>query len=106
MTGLWFSVLLSLVAPPMAEANAAFRGTEAEFLCMAEIFAAESSWRPDVIGDEGKSFGLGQRHAPVHGEPPYDWPVRKQVKWFSRYAEERYGGWCEAAAARRGKGWW
>jgi len=81
-------------------------GREFEFVCASEIIAAESSWRPQVVGDQGESFGLAQRHAPVHGQPELPWPVADQMEWFTDYADERYGGWCEAAEARRGKGWW
>lgn len=84
------------------------RGRAYEFTCMAEVFAAESSWRPDAIGDVklGGSYGLPQRHAPAHGMPPWPWPLDEQVDWTLAYADERYGGMCQAADARRGKGWW
>jgi len=83
-------------------------GREDEFDCLAEIYVAESSWRPDVVGDRdrGGSHGLPQRHAPSHGAPPLPWPVEDQVDWSLDYADERYGGVCEAAEARRAKGWW
>lgn len=83
-------------------------GRADEFPCMSEIFAAESSWRPHVVGDKdiGGSYGLGQRHSPAHGRPPSDWDVREQVRWFTDYADDRYGGWCPAADARRVKRWW
>lgn len=83
-----------------------YEGREFEFVCAAEIIAAESSWRPHAVGDGGDSFGLAQRHAPVHGEPGLPWKVTDQMEWFTDYADERYGNWCEAAAARREKGWW
>lgn len=84
------------------------RGREAEYVCLSEIFAAESSWQPDAHGDRtlGGSYGLPQRHAPAHGAPPWPWPVAEQVDWALAYADERYGGVCEAAEARRQKGWW
>ena len=81
-------------------------GREFEYVCAAEIIDAESSWRPQVVGDNGHSFGLAQRHGPAHGYPPSPWPVADQMEWFTDYADERYGGWCAAAEARRGKGWW
>ena len=83
-------------------------GRAHEWECMAEIFAAESSWRPNVVGDLelGKSYGLPQRHGPSHGKPDLPWPVAEQVEWAVEYADERYGGMCEAAEARRGQGWW
>lgn len=83
-------------------------GREDEYECLAEIYMAESSWRPDVVGDldRGGSHGLPQRHAPSHGAPPSPWPVEDQVDWSLDYADERYGGVCEAAEERRRKGWW
>lgn len=88
-------------------------GRSTEFECLAFIFERESSWRPDAIGDEGDSFGLGQRNAPAHGAPPWPWPVEEQVAWFLEYADDRYGGpcpaaerWRERAEARGGAGWW
>lgn len=88
-------------------------GRRDEYACVDVIFSGESSWRPDVIGDDGDSFGLGQRNAPAHGAPPWPWPVREQVIWFTEYADDRYGGWCPAAErwqeradARGGAGWW
>lgn len=82
------------------------RGREFEYFCADEIISAESSWRPDAVGDDGQSFGLAQRHAPVHGLPPDDWTVADQMEWFTDYADERYGNWCAAALDRRTKGWW
>jgi len=84
------------------------KGRGHEYFCMAEVFHAESSWRPDAVGDValGGSYGLPQRHAPAHGMPPWPWPLREQVEWTLEYADERYGGMCEAAEARRSKGWW
>lgn len=83
------------------------------FECVSVIFSGESSWRPEVRGDEGVSYGLGQRHSPTWGAPPDPWPIADQTAWFSVYAEQRYGGWCpaaakwlERAAARNGRGWW
>lgn len=88
-------------------------GRRDEYACVDVIFSGESSWRPDAIGDDGDSFGLGQRNAPAHGAPPWPWPVREQVIWFTEYADDRYGGWCPAAErwqeradARGGAGWW
>jgi hypothetical protein len=88
-------------------------GRQDDYACLDVIFAGESSWRPDAIGDGGDSFGLGQRNAPAHGAPPWPWPVRDQVLWFLDYADERYGGpcaaaevWQERADARDGAGWW
>lgn len=79
-----------------------------EYACMSTIFAAESSWDPTAIGDQdrGGSYGLPQRHAPAHGEPPQPWPVRDQVRWTLDYADQRYGGVCEGLAFREQKGWW
>ena len=88
-------------------------GRADDYPCLDLIFAGESSWRPDAIGDGGDSFGLGQRNAPAHGAPPWPWPVTDQVLWFLDYADARYGGpcpaaerWQERADARDGAGWW
>lgn len=88
-------------------------GRSSDYDCLDYLFARESSWRPDAIGDDGDSFGLGQRNAPAHGAPPWPWPVEDQVRWFLEYADERYGGPCPAAEtwrrraeARDGRGWW
>jgi len=88
-------------------------GREDDYECLSFLFARESSWRPDAIGDNGDSFGLGQRNAPAHGAPPWPWPVLAQVLWFLEYADDRYGGpcaaadvWRDRAAARGGAGWW
>lgn len=84
------------------------RGRILEYACFAEIVEAESSWRPDAVGDvdRGGSYGLVQRHAPAHGMPPWPWPVAEQVEWALAYADERYGGVCEGLAFRRANGWW
>jgi hypothetical protein len=84
------------------------RGREFEYVCADEIISAESSWRPDAIGDRdrGNSYGLAQRHSVVHGTPELPWPVEAQMEWFTDYADQRYGDWCAAAIARREKGWW
>lgn len=86
----------------------AARGREHEYECLATIFFAESSWRPDAIGDVdiGGSYGLPQRHAPAHGKPKLPWPIEEQVEWALEYADERYGGVCKAAEARAEQGWW
>ena len=83
-------------------------GREYEYDCLAEIIVAESSWRPNVVGDVdiGGSYGLVQRHAPAHGKPELPWPVDDQIDWALQYADERYGGVCEGAEARREQGWW
>lgn len=94
------------------------RGREDDFDCLASIFEAEASWKPDAIGDVGigGSYGLPQRHAPAHGKPELPWPIDDQVEWALAYADERYGGVCEAweawssrATVRNGRlwgGWW
>lgn len=84
----------------------AHEGREFEYVCAAEIIQAESSFRPDAVGDGGESFGLAQRHAPAHGMPEWPWPVADQMAWFTEYADDRYGGWCPAMIERRAKGWW
>lgn len=88
-------------------------GRADDYDCLAYIFAGESSWRPDAIGDSGRSFGLPQRHAPAHGAPPWPWPVDQQTIWAVEYADARYGSPCEAAdvwrrraEARGGAGSW
>jgi hypothetical protein len=84
-----------------------------DFDCIDVIYSGESSWRPDAIGDNGDSFGLPQRNAPAHGAPEWPWPILDQVDWTVGYADDRYGGLCEAAQvwqeradARGGAGWW
>jgi len=98
------------LSPVQAQAWAwlTWEGREYEYVCASEIIQAESSWNPNAVGDRtiGGSYGLGQRHAPAHGKPPEGWTVAEQMEWFTDYADERYGGWCPAAAARREKGWW
>lgn len=104
---IWFMLTLS---PVQQEAFITLEsmGRTYEFACMSEIFQAESSWRPDAIGDRtiGGSYGLPQRHAPAHGKPEWPWPIEDQVRWTVEYAESRYGGLCEAAYARREQNWW
>jgi hypothetical protein len=101
-------LLMMKFSPVQAEAYIALNGMGRayEYTCAAEIIDAESSWRPDARGDSGNSYGLAQRHAPAHGAPPEPWPVAEQIVWFTEYADSRYGGWCEASAERRRKGWW
>lgn len=72
-------------------------GRADEYDCMDAIFEAESGWNPDGLGDRdrGGSVGLGQRHIPVWGDPR-PWTVTQQVAWFTGYADDRYGGWCQA----------
>ena len=79
-----------------------------EWPCVDAIYAAESSWNPNAVGDadRGFSYGLPQRHAPAHGAPELPWSVRDQVLWTLDYADERYGGVCEGLAFRQEKGWW
>lgn len=109
------SVLVALaltfgLSPVQAQAWAwlAWEGREYEYVCASEIIQAESSWRPNAVGDHslGGSHGLGQRHAAAHGLPPTPWTIAEQMEWFTQYADLRYGDWCAAAAARRAKGWW
>lgn len=110
MTGLIAWLLMMGFTPLEAQVYALLeeRGRAYEFTCMSEVFQAEASWRPDAIGDRdlGGSYGLPQRHAPSHGAPPWPWPLEDQVEWTLNYADERYGGMCQAADARREKGWW
>lgn len=84
------------------------RGRLDEWLCLRDIYAAESSWDPDAYGDAtlGGSYGLPQRHAPAHGAPDLPWRVEDQVEWTLDYADERYGGVCEGLAFREVHGWW
>jgi hypothetical protein len=84
-----------------------------DFDCIDVIYSGESSWRPHAIGDGGDSFGLPQRNAPAHGAPDWPWLIVDQVDWTVAYADDRYGGLCEAAQAwqeradaRGGAGWW
>lgn len=111
MTGWFASLLIALgFSPIQIEVGAILedRGRWHEFACLDEIIEAESSWRPDAIGDRdrGGSYGLVQRHAPAHGAPPWPWPVADQIEWALEYADDRYGGVCEALEFRRERGWW
>lgn len=81
-------------------------GRLSDYGCLSYIFQKESGWNPDTVGDHGQSFGLGQRHAPAHGFPPKVWAISEQTRWFVKYADARYGGVCEAAAAHKRKNWW
>lgn len=88
-------------------------GREAEYECLAGIIYGESKWDPEARGDNGKSWGLVQRHIPVHGLPEQNpWTVESQVEWALKYADHRYGGACPAWKAWRGNiaiygwGWW
>jgi len=88
-------------------------GREAEYKCLAGIIYGESKWDPNARGDKGRSWGLVQRHIPVHGLPEQDpWTVESQVEWALKYADQRYGGACPAWKAWRnniavyGWGWW
>jgi hypothetical protein len=108
MMGLFAQLLMLGLTPVQAQAYVTMHemGRAAEYQCAADIIVAESTWRPHARGDNGNSYGLAQRHAPAHGAPPDVWPVAEQIVWFTNYADERYGGWCEASAERRRKGWW
>ena len=83
-----------------------------EFPCAAYIFERESRWNPAAVGDHGRSWGLGQRNTKVWGMTPLPWSIHDQVIWFTWYADERYGGWCEAMEGWKhnrhvyGWGWW
>lgn len=88
-------------------------GRESEYKCLSGIIYGESKWDPDARGDNGKSWGLVQRHIPVHGLPNEDpWTIESQVEWALKYADQRYGGACPAWKAWRGNiaiygwGWW
>jgi hypothetical protein len=108
MVGLFAQLLILGLTPVQAQAYVTLEQMvrAAEYQCADEIIMAESSWRPHVRGDNGDSYGLAQRHAPSHGVPPQPWSVHDQIVWFTDYADERYGGWCEAAVERRRLGWW
>lgn len=87
-------------------------GREDEFSCAAYIFERESRWDSNAVGDNGASWGLGQRNTRVWGMPPLPWSIKDQVDWFTWYADNRYGGWCEAMENWKrnreayGWGWW
>lgn len=87
-------------------------GRSDEFPCAAYIFERESRWNPEAVGDRGWSWGLGQRNTKVWGMAPLPWSIPDQVIWFTWYADERYGGWCEAMEGWKhnrqvyGWGWW
>ena len=87
-------------------------GRPEDFLCAAYIFERESGWISDAVGDRGRSCGLGQRYTSVWGTPSLPWSIKDQVLWFTWYADNRYGGWCEAMDGWKrnrelyGWGWW
>lgn len=87
-------------------------GRSDEFACAAYIFERESRWDPAAVGDRGRSWGLGQRYTTVWGMPPLPWNIDDQVAWFTWYADQRYGNWCEAMEGWKrnrevyGWGWW
>ena len=81
-------------------------GRGGEYWCLHNIFQRESSWDKDAVGDSGRSFGLPQRHSPVHGTPELPWPLLQQVEWAVQYADSRYGNLCAAWEEWQRKGWW
>lgn len=101
--------LLLILNPVKADAwlELYAHGRQDEFACMERIFFKESSWNPEAVGDNGTSVGLPQRHTVVHGWPESSpWPVRKQVAWALEYADQRYGGLCEALEFHERNNWW
>lgn len=70
------------------------------------IITHESSWRPDALNSEG-CVGLGQRcpASLLYAECPDLEPVC-QLRFFSKYAVSRYGGWQSAYNAWTGQHWW
>lgn len=75
------------------------------------IVTHESSWIPSNVNPYG-CIGLGQ-NCPTNGVywlpvscPNWQTDPVCQLKRFSVYAQERYGGWWGSMAAWKRQGWW
>jgi len=102
-----FLVTLGLTLPQAIAFNVLWQEERvAEWPCMYAIFEAESSWNPKAVGDNGYSLGLPQRHVPSQGMPKSNWNIRDQVYWSMEYADERYGGFCNALSFREVNNYW
>lgn len=85
---------------------------ESDYGYVDEVFEPESHWNMADISSNG-CIGFGQDCPDAGGnywleESCPDWqndPVC-QIGRFTVYADQRYGGWPEAAAFRRSHGWW
>ena len=74
------------------------------------IFYKESTWNPQAVGDNGKSFGLGQVYTTVH--PDFDVQRAKrdpayQVDYSARMLADLYrrtGSWHSAVRSYNGSG--
>lgn len=79
-----------------------------DYMYVDYIFSRESHWNAAVISANGKYAGLGQTNpATLAGACP-NWqndPVC-QTRFFSGYAERRYGSWANAYSTWQSKGWW
>lgn len=76
------------------------------------IINHESRWNPAAVNPRG-CIGLGQNCPDGSGrtwlsEACPDWKTNPvcQLKRFSKYANDRYGGWAQAYNAKVAKGWW
>lgn len=73
------------------------------------VLSHESTWRPDAVNPTG-CIGLGQScpgGSGLSAECP-DWKtnVSCQVRHFTKYAQNRYGGWTGAYNFWQSNRWW
>lgn len=71
------------------------------------IIQHESGWRP-TASNNGRYVGLGQTSPANLSRACPNWqsdPVC-QLRFFSNYANSRYGGWAQAKAFWDKRGWW
>lgn len=83
-----------------------------EWSAVKYIFHKESTWRPTATNHIG-CIGLGQNCPDKKGKtwltdscPNWQSDPVCQIKRFSHYATERYGGWWQAHAFWLEHGWW
>lgn len=76
------------------------------------VISHESRWNPAAVNSRG-CIGLGQNCPDASGRTWLaaacpDWKTNPvcQLKRFSQYANDRYGGWQQAYNAKVAKGWW
>jgi len=76
------------------------RGLE-EAKCVDEIVHAESRWRERAVNETSGAWGLFQ-----FMNETKRWNIYRQTELAIKYADYRYGGFCNALDDRRKKGWW
>jgi hypothetical protein len=83
-----------------------------EWAASKYVFFKESTWRPAAINEIG-CIGLGQNCPDKNGRlwlkeacPNWETDPVCQIKRFSIYAKERYGGWWAAYEFWLANGWW